>query len=1649
MAAWIYSIYRNYREETNISASKLVSILTSKNKAKIYKQLHHIYNNEHKIHGLIKQLQALTVVDVNTEDSLHDIASKIATQNKNTTTSKLYWGQVVHKIKNKHKENDQTTYKQLHRKALSSIPNIDTATLEHEIQYLRQTIHPPSKKTKKDTVHVCPSVSHRVELTDIHFPDPDPSESNKNSCFVNNVTQMSQTCVERIVFPRNTEDVKHVLCMAREQGRSVSIRGTKHSMGGQTMKEGGFVIDTEKMNHMQYNVKDKTCTVGPGATWADMIYYLNEYGMSPRTMQSYSSFSVGGTVSVNGHGITTDYALYESIVEFKLVLWNGKEVLCKQNIKGEGGELFGLVIGGYGMFGVMVSIVLKVQPNTRIWVQTLKCSIEDFPRIYNHILEDKHDDIEIKISRLDVIQCTTCNIFIFRRVSKKGQGTISPIDFKPRELSNISQLLFKWVMPSSKHVRRLIEDTKGEPLDLYNEDTDRNQIMYESATPLAKMYSPLFRINDSFVLQEYFIPNREFVNWIHRVRSCVTKQERNEIVTLLNITIRYVHQDNTSILSYSKIPKGSFAFVLYFRIERSVEADSELKKRMQFLIKHTLEVGGSFYLPYRHHYTHAELTKAYPAFEHFILRKQYYDPYCVFDSEWFSHYASRFSNYKRFKNIHNVPVINVAKKRRSNASVTRVSEQRKTSMFKLMASPSLRTQFFEAFLVKILNIEKPEVISRMLTTATCDPTNENDLDVYESLCAQLRNESFELSKTWKSILQLRAQKKELTRETASILNRLGRFGSIHDYVSIGDVGKTVLNYKETFGIDGKVYVVNNRSAHGIADIIMQGSEQAVGEFVHLDFENPTKLHRIESNSVDLITMHQGLHHLSQQHLLLFLKDLYRILRNNGLFLVREHDLGNGTAQMEMLDAAHLVFNAVTGEPLLEEKKERRAFRPILEWRQIIESIGFVDSMLYEMEDGDPTLDEMMCFIKKNILHSSTKTTKHRKASRYAKATQKRRLSHSTNITLLKHVYLPHEKVVVNKKAEFILNCAKGLADDIILHLANAERVIYRVLGGETLHDSISSAFSHEQQCLFANVLLTIIKPFNHLLLHFRPMLDKAIVVNDTTAGCIIAPELWLTIQHLLNKRKHGNANSTEMIASTIIMEILQIITQTEEEQASTVQDKKPMLHEHDSHASALEVSLQSLFDANTSFYDINLVLSQMQLPQRALQTLRSKVQQDTNQKINIKQLVNKLTIYLDEPSTLAVIESVHRIVDEGASLPSVHTMLEKGTSWNAFVSSIFSSKTFVLTSTQLTMMKWIGLGSFAELYNETNRSLGSKPSQKHYSKAKLSEEATALLNKAVHMVNIATKKNEATGKIGDQESLDTLNTCMEHVGVIPKHTGNEPSSTFYKLNEWMQVEISKIYSDYIYMEPWFRFPFKDMMITYFKTLLYEFSAIVKKYGMKEALLSQGLFINIVPGFVMALQFAQLELLKAPCVMYYGDAYTPEEYATHTQRMLVLAYPNVHNELPWKNLIFETGLKKGHDVDVDVKQIVPYLYMISLPRLPLFTDALIALSHRTTNTMKILRIADHNEIQIRVSFNRSKLVEKLCRIEKVELLFSFKMPVDGTHNEPWFSYALCVDVTVLLPCIRNVELLGGRVDMVFDFWKQGQSGDMPSHARKSN
>ncbi|ELR12262.1 FAD binding domain containing protein [Acanthamoeba castellanii str. Neff] len=522
---------------------------------------------------------------------------------------------------------------------------------------------------------------------------PDPTAPPHASPQVDDVSRLNATDVERVFEVRTPADIKAILRCAAAEGRQVSL-----------------------------------VSAGTGAHWTDLIHYLNQFGLSPRTMQSYSSFSVGGTVSVNAHGITTDHCLAESIVSFTLITADAREVVCSRTAEADDArELFSLAIGGYGLFGIIT---------------------EDFGRVYRSLLAadpDKGGDVDIKMARLDITNLEHIELYVFRRASPVQ--TVSPLDLKPREMSLSSRLIYKWLAPTLQELRFTVERTLGTAFD-WSQTNERNALMYESAVPLARLYSPLLHIDDTFILQEYFVPQKSFLRWVEQAKPIYRRIAQHSLVSLLNTTIRFVHHDTETALAYSRSPEGVYAFVLYYRIRRTAEADEALRRFHEELTEVTLSVRGTFYLPYRHHYSFEQLEQAYgrDTLLSFLERKEKYDPGCLFSSLWLRKYGSAYASdayrqlilsSKSASRAAASSLLTSAGKVDASFEMPLVSERRTDSYRRLFHNALLRRQFLEEFLVHVFNIEDPSTLFRLISQAVWEPDNVTDLDVYAHLQAAL------------------------------------------------------------------------------------------------------------------------------------------------------------------------------------------------------------------------------------------------------------------------------------------------------------------------------------------------------------------------------------------------------------------------------------------------------------------------------------------------------------------------------------------------------------------------------------------------------------------------------------------------------------------------------------------------------------------------------------------------------------------------------------------------------------------------------------------------------------------------------------------------------------------------------------------------
>ena len=523
----------------------------------------------------------------------------------------------------------------------------------------------------------------------------------------------------------------------------------------------------------------------------------------------------------------------------------------------------------------------------------------------------------------------------------------------------------------------------------------------------------------------------------------------------------------------------------------------------------------------------------------FFERKNFYDPHGMFSSSWSKNYMTQVipksdellisskvpdnyeDDYELGKNSTEKFVLPI------------VSQHRDDSYRKLMSNPTQRNEFIEHFFTNIFNIESKDKLKNLMAKAVADPRNSNDDDIYQYIKEHLDEGSSdplnEFSKVVKSLLQTRWQRKELVKETVTILHRLKRLGKINGLVSIGDTGKLVRELTENEFVSGNVWIVHD-DLGGLVQMIERGSENEVGEFVQIDYNNPIFI-KIPSESADLITLNIGLHHFPQETILPFLNEVYRILRKGGLFIVREHD---ATPEIiPILDLAHSTFNAVTGVSQLNDRHEIRAFRPILEWRKIMESVGLTDSYLYEIEAGDPTIDEMMCFYKQSLLPDEDNTS---------------------NIVVSKEKFdvrpalsdlIPKEMAL---KIENMANQAPNLALELSrIGIANTITLLIDLTENLKKADFVQSNKPLELLMggLSKQVLDPLISMLNDLQLHLQS------AERTKTEIKLIPDEFIVLLKGFVKNADEGKASPMELVIAGVLKEVNAFLSSSKEDDDDT------------------------------------------------------------------------------------------------------------------------------------------------------------------------------------------------------------------------------------------------------------------------------------------------------------------------------------------------------------------------------------------------------------------------------------------------------------------------------------------------------------------
>ncbi|HEY0012729.1 MAG TPA: FAD-binding oxidoreductase [Allosphingosinicella sp.] len=456
---------------------------------------------------------------------------------------------------------------------------------------------------------------------------------------VNDASCLSRTAVAGVVDVRSEADVANALAYARANGLTVSAAGVKHSMGGQAFRQGGLVLDMRRYNAIRLDRAARTVRVGAGASWHDIQTAIHPR-FAVKAMQSTDIFSVGGSISVNAHGMDHRAgALMDSVRSMRMMLADGTVVTASRT---ENPDLFRHAIGGYGLFGVILEAELEVVPNDIYASEREIISYRDFPAKFARIANDR--DIGLMYAHLSTAPGSLLDetiVYAYRRTADQRAerpplGEVS--NTKLRRLTvnlskrgSVFQSLRWW---AEKRLEPRFETCTVQRSQAMGDGeaclVSRNDPMHDS---VAYLRNNLPRETD--ILHEYFVPRDRLIPFIDGLRTLVRARD----ATLVNASIRAVSAEDNA-LSYA--PREAFSVVLYLNQKTDVQGTERMRALTSDLIELTLRHGGRFFLPYQLHYTPQQLERSYPEIRAFFAQKREWDPFNLFSNTWHARYEPHF-----------------------------------------------------------------------------------------------------------------------------------------------------------------------------------------------------------------------------------------------------------------------------------------------------------------------------------------------------------------------------------------------------------------------------------------------------------------------------------------------------------------------------------------------------------------------------------------------------------------------------------------------------------------------------------------------------------------------------------------------------------------------------------------------------------------------------------------------------------------------------------------------------------------------------------------------------------------------------------------------------------------------------------------------
>lgn len=463
-----------------------------------------------------------------------------------------------------------------------------------------------------------------------------------NTRYLNDIhSKLNRTEVLTIHTPKTLSEIQQIVKDAKASGESISISGGKHAMGGQQFgKKTTHICMTAFNRVLNFDAKNGLIEVQAGIQWPKLIKYLwkhqqnseHPWGITQKQTGA-DRLTIGGALSANIHGRGLTFRPFISDVESLIIIDpDGNLKTCSRQ---ENSELFRLVVGGYGLFGVITSAKIRLSPRIKLRRDVQLATIDELPALFAQRIREGYLYGDFQFSTNEQSP---------EYLEEGVFATYKPVAASTPLLENQKKIsiaewtkLYEWAHFDKEKAFEAYShyylSTSGQ---IYWSDKHQLSDYIDNYHDQIDEIDPCQCVA-SEMITEVYVPLEKLPEFMKALKKSFLRQKTNVFYG----TVRLIKKDEESFLAWAK--QNYVCIIFNLHVQHTPESIKAAKAAFRKIINKALSFGGSYYLTYHRWATKTQVLKAYPEFVEFLRLKQNYDPASVFESDWYRRYCTMFA----------------------------------------------------------------------------------------------------------------------------------------------------------------------------------------------------------------------------------------------------------------------------------------------------------------------------------------------------------------------------------------------------------------------------------------------------------------------------------------------------------------------------------------------------------------------------------------------------------------------------------------------------------------------------------------------------------------------------------------------------------------------------------------------------------------------------------------------------------------------------------------------------------------------------------------------------------------------------------------------------------------------------------------------